>query len=243
MQESNKVILDENWGLFLGRLNNNASHRHYAVQINIPLFEEVIAISENEKLNFGTFSLINSNCEHRIKSKKEFILILINPLEFLYDDEILVRKISPVIHDLRDESIKYLNGVLTDKNYSQSVKKLLHKFLNTKHKTIDNRIREGLNYLKVNKDRIVSLSEISKFCYLSESRFIHLFKSELGITYRRAQLWYRISQSFPTLFRKSITETAYEFGFSDSAHYSRTFKENFGFSPKEFIKNSQFIQV
>lgn len=243
MQESNKVILDENWGLFLGRLNNNASHRHYAVQINIPLFEKIIAISDNEKLNFGTFSLISSNCEHKVKSKKQFIIVLINPLEFLHDEQLMIRNISPIIQDIRNESIKYLNGELTDRNYSQLIKKLLNKLLTNKHKMIDHRIEEGLNYLKANKDRVVSLSEISRFCYLSESRFIHLFKSELGITYRRAQLWYRISQSFPTLFRKSITETAYEFGFSDSAHYSRTFKENFGFSPKEFIKNSQFIQV
>src|SRR5207245_7988642 len=40
--------------------------------------------------------------------------------------------------------------------------------------------------------------------------------------------------SDPHLRRKSITEIAFFWGFNDSAHFSRSFKEKFGICPRVF---------
>lgn len=243
MNKVNKIILEEDWGFFIGRFNDNNFHRHYAIQINIPLYNKIDIKTDKKELDFKEFSLIPSNYKHKIKSEDLFLIILINPLEFLYDELKISKKILPIVRILKINSINYAKGKIDDESYVLLIKNTLKKIISTDQIKIDHRIEKGLNHLKKNKDRVVSLSEISNICHLSESRFIHLFKSELKITFRRAQLWYRVSHSFTTLFEKSITETAYEFGFSDSSHYSRTFKENFGFSPRDFLKNSQFIQV
>jgi len=38
----------------------------------------------------------------------------------------------------------------------------------------------------------------------------------------------------PLLDRKSITEIAFFWGFNDSAHFSRAFRQEFGMSPRRF---------
>jgi len=87
------------------------------------------------------------------------------------------------------------------------------------------------------------LGEVAGHCSLSPSRFQHVFKETTGQSFRRAQLWTKMSHALPHLGKQSLTSLAHQFGFADSAHFSRTFRENFGFSPRDLLKNSQFIQV
>ena len=96
----------------------------------------------------------------------------------------------------------------------------------------DDRIIRVLEFFEENFDRVYSLEEIAKMMHLSPSRFIHLFKEKTGLSFRRYQLWNKIIRSLPYLVTSTITNTAHTFGFTDSSHYSRTFKETFGVTPK-----------
>ena len=44
----------------------------------------------------------------------------------------------------------------------------------------------------------------------------------------------RVEMTHPSSLRRNITEIAYGWGFSDSAHFSRRFREQYGVSPREF---------
>ena len=101
----------------------------------------------------------------------------------------------------------------------------------------DERIKKAIKYLETNFDRVISVKEIAEMCFLSKSRFLHLFKESTGITYRKVQQWNKISKSFVSLRKQSLTETAHQFGFTDSSHYSKVFKETFGFNPKIIQKS------
>jgi len=81
-------------------------------------------------------------------------------------------------------------------------------------------------------------SEVAEQLALSESRFLHLFKDELGIAWRPYLLWRRIMCAIYALMNnKTATEAAHIAGFSDSAHLSRTFRNNFGMTIRQAIKN------
>lgn len=86
--------------------------------------------------------------------------------------------------------------------------------------------------MDANFEKVLSLEEVAEKCFLSPTRFLHLFKEKTNLTFRRYQLWNKLIQSLPFLVKHSITETAHSFGFSDSSHYIRTFKETFGVTPK-----------
>jgi AraC-like DNA-binding protein len=134
---------------------------------------------------------------------------------------------------------KYLLNEIDFSDFVTKVKELLLKISTnyiSSNLLEDDRIIKAIKYIEQNSNRVIPAQELAKHCHLSESRFLHLFKEKTSITYRQAQLWVKLSQSIPMLFKQKITDTAYEFGFSDSAHYSRVFKQNFGFSPKVFSK-------
>jgi len=239
----NKILLGNKWSLFLGEFDDNIFHKHYAVQLTIPLFNSITIYSSDTELSLIEATIIPSNIQHKIKSGHPLLIILINPFEFIIKEKSISIIEHPGIEEIRKLSQFYLNNEVNIEELESAISSELKVFISETKPKIDERITKALNYLSSNTDRVVSLSETSHHCYLSESRFIHLFKSEVGTTYRRIQLWYKITQSLNELKDKTITQTAYAFGFTDGAHYSKTFKENFGFSPKKFIINSQFIQV
>lgn len=76
------------------------------------------------------------------------------------------------------------------------------------------------------------LPTIAEYCHLSPTRFLHLFKERTNLSFRRYQLWNKLVKSLPYLEKNSVTDTAYAFGFSDNSHYTRTFIETFGVTPK-----------
>jgi AraC-like DNA-binding protein len=69
---------------------------------------------------------------------------------------------------------------------------------------------------------------------LSPSRFAHLFREHTGMPVRNYLLWRRLLYALGRLQQgHSITTTAYEAGFADGAHMSRSFRRVFGSSPTD----------
>ncbi|KXF82026.1 helix-turn-helix transcriptional regulator [Enterovibrio coralii] len=78
--------------------------------------------------------------------------------------------------------------------------------------------------------------EVADWLAVSESRFLHLVKDELGIAWRPYLLWRRLICAVSAIKRGvNATEAAYLAGFSDSAHLSKTIKATFGMTSKELI--------
>jgi len=111
----------------------------------------------------------------------------------------------------------------------------------------DPRIDHVLAFIEGLPQKKVSLSELAKQVYLSESRFIHLFTDQVGIPPRRYLLWARLMDAVKAAIRAAnLTSAAHASGFADSAHLSRTFKRMFGETPSFLVsgtKNSQFVQA
>ena len=71
--------------------------------------------------------------------------------------------------------------------------------------------------------------DIAQQLSLSQSRFLHLFKENMGLPWRAYLLWRRLICAITALKAgHNATQAAYMAGFSDSAHLSRTFKNHFG---------------
>ncbi len=109
---------------------------------------------------------------------------------------------------------------------------------------VDGRIRKVANHLKENLAEVPNAHSLAELAEISQSRLIHLFTQQLGLPIRSYVKWLRLRRAVEEISASaSLTDAAHLAGFSDSAHLSRTFKEMFGISPKNFTQNAQFVQV
>lgn len=237
----NKIHIDRTWGLFIGQFNDNVLHRHYALQISMASQGKFEITDENNSQTSYTTCFINNNVRHQFRSTETCLIILINPISCighqLYN-KCINTQIASLNEDLKQLPDIFIDYLRNDLNFSELIKNIRNFFVNfnceCEHENhfADDRIYKAIQYLDLNFDRIVSLEEIADFCFLSKTRFLHLFKEKTNLNFRRYQLWKKLIKSLPYLKTQSITETAHQFGFTDSSHYSRTFKETFGLSPK-----------
>ncbi len=107
---------------------------------------------------------------------------------------------------------------------------------------IDSRVSQSIEWLRAEPENHVSVGEIAASVQLSESRFSHLFTAEVGVSVSRYLLWLRLRNAIHLLAKgSSLTDTAYEAGFADSAHLTRTFRQCLGIAPSSLIKHSSLI--
>jgi AraC-like DNA-binding protein len=80
----------------------------------------------------------------------------------------------------------------------------------------------------------VSLKTLAGISGLSQSRFMHVFSESMGTPLRPYVLWLRLQRACCDLMTgASITAAAYDAGFSDAAHLTRTFRRMLGMTPTD----------
>ncbi len=248
----NLVHIDKDFGWFIGNFDHNQKHQHYAIQLSIPIHGSVSIQTESEIITTELPILIKTNVIHQLTSEEDHLLILINPASTIghFYSKSVQNDITEFIESPATDLQKIIKGTEKLSSEPSALKKEINKLITSYdcfcgsfiHQG-DERINKALAFLQENASRTVPLEEMAHHCNISQSRFRHLFKDQTGLTYRRVQLWTRLVKAIPLMRNQSLTEVAYSAGFSDSAHFSRTFRENFGFSPREFLKISRFIQV
>lgn len=239
----NQFYFEKQFGFFYGKLNDNKLHRHYALQINLTVFDDIILKTE-EKHYKNTHFFIPSRIKHQILNQEKQLIILINPLSVLghqFYIEYDISKVSFLSENLKMDLSKnlkhYENKQVSFENFCKSIKISLLTYQcnceNTNHLK-DDRIKKVIDFMDKNFEKVLSMQQMADFCALSPTRFLHLFKEKTGLNFRRFQLWNKLVFSLPYLSDHSITQTAHTFGFTDSSHYTRTFNETFGVTPKFF---------
>jgi AraC-like DNA-binding protein len=244
----NSAHFDQDFGWFIGDFSNNQKHKHYAIQLSIPLEGPLTIITDNAAIKTENPILIPANVFHQVVSDHKQFLLLINPASPIgpYWNKLARPTIQeanlPAAIDIKTTLLNTYPSSIPKEELRSVIEKYDCQCGEAIHKG-DQRINKALIYLSTNYHRVVPLAEVAGHCNLSPSRFLHLFKEETKMTFRRAQLWAKLMHGLPYFGRKPLTEIAHQVGFSDSAHLSRVFKENFGFSPRDFLKISQFVQV
>lgn len=89
-----------------------------------------------------------------------------------------------------------------------------------------------------------SAEDCARSVGLSLSRFLHLFKAEVGTPFRRMRAWKRAREllNLPAS-TGSLTEIALDSGYADSSHFSHSIRDVFGTSPSEIVTGLRRIHA
>ncbi|HSV26610.1 MAG TPA: helix-turn-helix domain-containing protein [Sedimentisphaerales bacterium] len=101
-------------------------------------------------------------------------------------------------------------------------------------------ITPAIQYIDVNYNRAISLSEIAKAAHLSPSRLAHVFKEHTGQTVVDYVTQVRIGHARELLLAttRSCMDICFAVGYSNQSYFTRTFREQTGMTPRQFRQNN-----
>jgi AraC-like DNA-binding protein len=101
---------------------------------------------------------------------------------------------------------------------------------------IDPRIVAAARTIRDEPAATVSSQELAAAAGLSESRFLHLFRDELGTSLRRYRLWVRLTHAGAAIaVGDNLTTAALKAGFASPSHLADRFKTTFGLSASALL--------
>ncbi|MGH1404324.1 MAG: AraC family transcriptional regulator [Alphaproteobacteria bacterium] len=107
----------------------------------------------------------------------------------------------------------------------------------------EQRVREALDYIHENLENPIDLKDVAKAGSFSQYHFHRIFSALVGETLNEYIRRKRMEMAVVLLVcskEKSITDIAYQCGFSSSSNFSKAFSAYFSCSPKEVKHPEQF---
>lgn len=109
---------------------------------------------------------------------------------------------------------------------------------------IDDRISTAAQWIRSDPARAVSAADIAARVHLSESRFLHLFRQELGTSLRRYRVWVRLLHAATLLDAgANLTTAAAESGFATPSHLAHRFRATFGLPAGQFLGTGVRLRI
>ncbi len=101
---------------------------------------------------------------------------------------------------------------------------------------LDKRIASVLQRIKLDPNQPHSAQECAASICVSVSRFLHLFKAEVGTPFRSFRTWQRArSLLYYVTQTDSLANIALDAGYPDSTHFSHSIRQVYGLTPKSIF--------
>lgn len=109
---------------------------------------------------------------------------------------------------------------------------------------VDRRIAAVLERIKQDPSAPAIAEEYAETAHLSFSRFLHLFKQEVGAPFRSFRTWKRARSLLHYVDRDvNLAYLALDTGYPDSTHFSHSIRKVYGLKPKDIFAGSRRLMV
>lgn len=112
-------------------------------------------------------------------------------------------------------------------------------------RSMDPRIAQVLERIRSDPSGPALAQDCAEQVHLSFSRFLHLFKSEVGAPFRSFRTWKRARSLLHYVMdqRSTLTDVALGAGYPDSTHFSHSIRQIYGLKPKDIFAGSRKLRV
>ncbi|MBP6902863.1 MAG: helix-turn-helix transcriptional regulator [Burkholderiaceae bacterium] len=109
---------------------------------------------------------------------------------------------------------------------------------------LDARIAEVLDAIKADPASPALAEDFAQQVGLSFSRFLHLFKQQVGAPYRSVRTWKRARSLLHYVNRETnLAHVALDAGYPDSSHFSHSIRAVYGLKPRDIFAGSRKLRV
>lgn len=111
-------------------------------------------------------------------------------------------------------------------------------------RSLDARIGKVVEQLRVDPALAWQAADAAAHCGLSASRFMHLFKAEVGVGWRAFRAWKRARGLLGCVHSgENLTQLALTLGYPDATHFSHAIRQVTGLRPSDIISGSRNLGV
>lgn len=109
---------------------------------------------------------------------------------------------------------------------------------------IDPRIAQVLQAMRDDPAQLTTGQDCAAQVGLSFSRFLHLFKAEVGTPFRSLRTWKRARSLLHHVTRDTpLVHVALDTGYPDSTHFSHSIRQVYGLKPRDLFAGSRTLTV
>ncbi|WP_395011385.1 helix-turn-helix transcriptional regulator [Undibacterium sp.] len=234
-----EVGIDVGFAFFIGQSGDNQSHAHWVHQCIVRLDQPYTLFSAGVSFQ-GDVIFVPAGVEHRLIAPRHLSLFF-DPTTSLatalcehLEDPRLVQALPQKIAD-------FFRNLFTPENSSQNLHQHCQDYFK-RHRMAakpDPRLPIILQSIRqeISAD-YAKRSELAQQIALSESRFSHWFREQTGMPLRSYRKWLRLIVALEAILDGcSTVDAAHAAGFSDQAHFSRTFLAMFGVTPHSLLSH------
>ncbi|TDR45625.1 AraC-like DNA-binding protein [Tahibacter aquaticus] len=226
---------------FAGDVRDNDLHAHYVLQIAIASGDPLRVTERHGLEHCASGIIIPSGKPHCVRGSSagetEALLLFLEPATDLGRlvtthyalDAGQIVDISPT----RVEAVRqiYADSGETGEPLLRGLVAALTSSA-WRSRSIDRRVACALDYIDHHLCDADSLDHVAERLSVTSRYLRKLFERELGISPQRYRQWCKLRTALTCVLRgDTFTDAAATAGFTDSAHFSRTFRSMFGSSP------------
>lgn len=232
----------------------NELGRHHTMQITFSAEHDFAIRTEKTEWKKTKLAILESNVSHQLNDltghQVSFAIIPENSRginirkNLLRGNEIVFPEID--MTEYHEKFMKCMNEEYDCVKAFKLFDECIDKLTGTTGFTgpIDERILHIVDIIHRDLKKSISAADLAKSIHISEDRFLHLFKEQMGLPLRQFILYQRIIYATKYFMDgKSLTEAAIDAGFSDSAHFTRTFVAMNGNKPSDIAKLKSMFRV
>ena len=111
-------------------------------------------------------------------------------------------------------------------------------------RALDRRIGRAIARLNDVSDAAVTADNCAAAANLSQSRFLHLFKDETGVSFRAFRAWKRARHLLHFVNADlNLAHLAQDIGYPDSTHFSHSIRRFYGLQPRAIFSGSRDLAI
>jgi len=244
---SGKVWIGDGLAYYLGRTGDSKIHRHCALQVTMAYDGVVSLFDENGQETIVSGAVIPANVPHRIQAhgEQKIAFIYMEPdsshgralmAQFPHDGSSLYLLSAETVSACLDE-LDLLEKNSQSKNFDTSGMVSILTCTSNEILPLDPRVQKTMAYIRNHLDELDSLEPLAEMLAISPRYLRRLFEQQAGMSIQRFRLWVKLRTALDRIAAGlNLTDAAHEAGFTDSAHFSRTFRAMFGIAPSDLLR-------
>lgn len=232
---------------FIGGYGDSSPHAHHLVQIVVAMEGDVAIVDAHGRAHISHGFIIPSNTPHKIEENhangrgESFTLFMESFSLFGKHLSDRAGEFSRAIQEIDREKIDSIRNLVWGQ--CRSGYDLVENVVSTlacggvRARPMDRRIALAINHIERNFDDSDVFERIADTLGISLRYLRKIFERETGMTMQRFRLWSKMKKAIDhALSGDTLTNASAFGGFSDCAHFSRTFRDMFGTSPSNVFE-------